>query len=93
MVALPASCTMALMRMEAKPVTVMHPAMMPAMAQATATVIEPFAPASSASTAEKNVRLPASPSAAPVPMAGFSSPRLAIMKKFTAPTAMATKME
>ena len=50
MVASPAICTMALIRMEARPVTVMQPAIIPAMAQATATVMAPLAPASSAST-------------------------------------------
>ena len=49
MVALPAACTIVLMRMDARPVTVMQPAIIPAMAQATATVIAPLAPASSAS--------------------------------------------
>ncbi len=53
MVALPASCTMALISMEARPVTVMQPAMMPAMAQATATVMALRAPASRDSSAEQ----------------------------------------
>ena len=55
-VAEPASWTMALMRMDARPVTVMQPAIMPAIAQATPTVIAPFAPASSASKIFLSVR-------------------------------------
>ena len=49
MVALPATETIPLIRIDAKPVTVMQPAMIPAMAQAQATVMAPRAPASSAS--------------------------------------------
>ena len=94
MVALPASWTMALMRMEARPVTVIQPAMMPAMLQATATVIAPREPASRDSTAEKTERLPALPSALPVVMGWVSpSPRLPCRKKLTKPTAMAARME
>ena len=74
MVALPASWTMALIRMEARPVTVMQPAMMPAMAQATATVTAPLAPASRASMPENKVCLPEAATAEPKSMAG-SSPR------------------
>ncbi len=55
-VAEPASWTMALMRIEARPVTVMQPAIMPAIAQATATVMAPFAPASNASKIFLKVR-------------------------------------
>ena len=47
---LPDSATMELMSLEARPVAVMQPAITPAIAQATATVMVPLPPASSAST-------------------------------------------
>lgn len=49
MVASPAKLTMALMSVPARPVTVMQPAMRPAMAQATATETQLRAPAMRAS--------------------------------------------
>ena len=93
-VALPASWTMALIRIEARPVTVMQPAMIPAIAHATATVIAPFAPASSESTADLPLSASAPPIARTIVFADFSSTsRIRVRKKLTRPTAMAARME
>ena len=53
---LPDRATMAVMSLDARPVTVMQPAMIPAIAQATATVMVPLPPASSASRNFSGVR-------------------------------------
>ena len=80
--------------MPARPAPVRQPAIMPAIAQATATVMAPFAPASSASAAEKNVSFAAPPMAWLVVWAGASSvPRLRIRKKLIAPTPIAARIE
>ena len=93
-VALPASWTMALIRMEARPVTVMQPAMIPAMAHATATVMAPLAPASSESRTDFALSPTAPPMARPVDCGARSSvPRLRVRKKLMKPTMMAARIE
>ena len=81
--------TTPLMSFEASPVTVMQPAMMPAMEQATATVMLPLPPASSALRIMEPVLFAASPAAAP------GAPLCAATLSRTVPirlTAMATRM-
>ena len=82
------------MRMEARPVTVMQPAMIPAIAQATATVMAPFAPASRESKTEF-AESPAAPSAALLTVRNVRVCALCrrSIKKLTRPTAMAARME
>ena len=53
---LPERATIAVMSLEARPVTVMQPAMTPAIEQATATVMVPLPPASRASRNFAGVR-------------------------------------
>ena len=64
--------TTPLMSLDARPVTVMQPAIMPAMEQATATVMLPLPPASSASRIIRPVFLTAMPAALPV-LVSFAS--------------------
>ena len=91
-VALPANWTMALMRIEARPVTVMQPAMIPAIAHATATVMAPFAPASSESTDGLAAVSQRAAHGTDRRLRALSSPASG-RKKLTRPTAMAARME
>ena len=59
------SATTPLMSLDARPVTVMQPAIMPAMEQATATVMLPLPPASSASRIIRPVFLAVTPTVLP----------------------------
>ena len=61
--------TMPEISLEARPVAVMQPAMQPATAQATATVMVPFPPASSEAMMVLTVRLTDSPMTFPAPWA------------------------
>ena len=60
------SATTPLMSLDARPVTVMQPAIMPAMEQATATVMLPLPPASSDSRIMRPVFLAVMPATLPV---------------------------
>ena len=80
--------------MEARPVTVMQPAMIPAIAQATATVMAPFAPASR----ESKTDFAESPAALNAALPTVRSVCVCVsrrrsVKKLISPTAMAARME
>ena len=91
MVMFPARLTIRLMRMDARPVTVIQPAMIPAMPQATATVIAPLLPALRASMERKSVLLRQSTKMLPALSPLLSS--LWVRKRFTKPMRIAAKIE
>ena len=88
----PAMSTITLMMVEASPVTVMQPAIMPAMAHATATGMTFLVPAANASTVVNRAILPVCASTAKKPSPSARSRQLFI-RKLTKPMRKAPKME
>ena len=88
----PAARTIALMSMEARPVTVMQPAIMPASAHATATAMELRAPAAKASAAVHRAVLQVSSKTLPNVSSSVRSSQL-VSRKWMKPITNATKIE